>query len=175
MNRPQNQPNRHNQRTQERLILAVLHKRGIMTMEELRSHRNLNSQGLDRSLVRLAVQGYIDWTGEWVKLTALPMDFTLICSGLDSVFTSETTLMSDILVDHYLTMCDDHLSEAEEMQLPVVYPRDVHAGSFAPTTLSMWQMVRGELLDFGLEEFFDSTLLDGDDDDSTPGPSGVMA
>ena len=175
MQQARRQLNRHNQRTQERLILAVLHKRGVMTMEELRSHRTLNPQGLDRSLVRLAVQGYIDWTGEWVELTALPVDFALICSGLDSVFTSETTLMSDILVDHYLTLCDEHLSEAEEMQLPVVYPRDVHAGPFAPTTMSMWHMVRGELLDFGLEEFFDSTLFDGHDDDSTPGPSGVMA
>ena len=81
MEQARQQLNRQNQRTQERLILAVLHKRGEMTIEELRSHRTLNANGLDRSLIRLAVQGYITWSGELVELNALPMDFAVICSA----------------------------------------------------------------------------------------------
>jgi hypothetical protein len=139
-----NKLNQLNQLAQERMILATLLKRGNQSPEELRAHYALNAEGVDRSLIRLSLLGFISWSGDTVELHAVPFEFGLICPDSDSVFTSERTLLMDILVDHFLTVL--------ELDEPlVVHPRDAYAGPFAPTTVKMWPTVYSELLDFGLE------------------------
>lgn len=137
--------NQLNQLNQERLIMAVLLKRGNQSPDELREHYAVNEEGVDRCLVRLSLQGFVSWSGDTVELNAVPIEFGLICPDIDSAFTSEHTLLMDLLVDHFLTVL--------EMDEPViVHPRDAYAGPFAPTTFRMWPHVYRELLDFGLEE-----------------------
>lgn len=142
--------NQLNQLAQERLILAVLLKRGNLSPDELRDHYALNAEGVDRCLIRLSLQGFISWSGDAVELHSLPIEFGLICPGIDSVFTSERTLLMDVLVDHFLTVL--------ELDEPlIVHPRDAYAGPFAPTTSRMWNYVYLELLDLGLEDLIHPT------------------
>lgn len=136
------------------LILISLMKNGSMTVEALRNHWSLNDIAIVRVLHGLLEKGLVSQSDNKVSLNA-DAAFVYLPQSLRPVFVienTESTIVSTILVRHYLILFD----EIDSIDFG---PEHVWAGSYAPCTKTSWPDVLRELSVLGFAHMFHPSVL----------------